>query len=228
MALASERASVHWPDGIGMGKPMLWGLILALTLCSCLGVGQVAAQEAIGRVSRIQGDASGTRGSATQPLGANASVYSNEVISTGDSTRLEITFKDNTRLTLSERVKLTLDTYIYERTAGLGTIKFEVAGAFRFVSGRLSKLAKADVSVTTPVANIGVRGTNFWAGPIDNQALGVLLITGAVVVSNASGTQILNQPGQGTNIAAAGTAPGPVTFWPADKVSRALATVTFR
>lgn len=226
---ASERARMNWPDVIQVGSRMLGGLIgLVLTLCLCLGADQAAAEEAIGTVSRIQGDASGTRGTATQPLGANASVYPNEVVSTGDGTRLEITFKDKTRLSLGEKVKLTLDTYIYNRAAHLGTIKFEVAGAFRFVSGRLSKLAKSDVSVTTPVANIGIRGTDFWGGPIDDQALGVFLITGAVSVSNAAGTQILNRTGQGTNVAAPGAAPGPVTFWPADKVNRALAAVTFR
>jgi len=203
-------------------------IVVMLMLYAGLAAHQAAAQEAIGTVSRIQGDASGTRGTATQPLGANASVYPNEVVSTGADTRLEITFKDNTRLTLSEQVKLTLDTYIYNRAAGIGTIKFEVAGAFRFVSGRLSKLAKSSVNVGTPAANIGIRGTDFWAGPIDNQALGVLLVVGAVDVSNAAGTQTLNRPGQGTNIATVGAAPGPVTIWPADKVGRALATVTFR
>ncbi|HUI14449.1 MAG TPA: FecR family protein [Xanthobacteraceae bacterium] len=202
--------------------------VVALMLCSCLGAGRAGAQQVIGTVTRIQGGASGTRDAVTQPLGANASVYPNEVVSTGDGTRLEITFKDHTRLTLSEKVKLTLNTYIYNRPAGLGSIKFEIAGAFRFVSGRLSKLAKADVSVTTPVANIGIRGTDFWAGPIDNQALGVFLAAGAVSVSNTAGTQLLNQAGQGTNISAPGVAPGPVTFWPADKIRRALAAVTFR
>jgi hypothetical protein len=208
---------------------MLWGLIVVtLTLCFCLGAGQAAAQEAIGTVSRIEGDASGTRGAATQPLGANASVYPNEMVSTGDGTRLEIVFKDNTRLTLGQKVTLFLDIYVYNPTAGLGTIRFEVAGAFRFVSGRVSKLARTAVSLSTPVAHIGIRGTDFWAGPIDDQALGVFLIAGAVSVSNAAGTQILNRSGQGTNIAALGVAPGHVTFWPADKVSRALAAVTFR
>lgn len=191
-----------------MSRHILRGLIVgALTLCSCLVADQAAAQDAIGTVSRIQGDASGTRGAATQPLGANASVYRDEVVSTGDGTRLEITFKDKTRLTLGEKVKLTLDTYVFDRAAGLGKIKFEVAGAFRFVSGRLSKLAKSDVHVTTPGADIGIRGTDFWAGPIDNQVLGVLLIAGSVSVSNAAGSQILNQAGQGTNIAALGAAP---------------------
>jgi hypothetical protein len=212
-----------------MSRRMSGGLIVvALTLCSCLIAGRAAAQDAIGRVSRIQGDASGMRGTATQQLGTNVAIYPNEVVSTGDGTRLEITFKDNTQLTLGENVKLTLDTYIYDRSAGVGTINFEATGGFRFVSGRLAKLAKSDVSVTTPIAHIGVRGTDFWAGPIDDQALGVFLITGAVTVSNAAGTQILNRSGQGTNIAAPGTAPGPVTVWPADKVNRALASVRFR
>ena len=47
-------------------------------------------------------------------------------------------------------------------------------------------------------------------------------------VSNPAGEQILSQPGQGTNIAAPGAAPGAVTFWAPDKVARAIATVTFR
>ncbi|MBO0716822.1 MAG: transposase [Rhizobiales bacterium] len=121
-----------------------------------------------------------------------------------------------------------LDTYVFDPAAGRGTIKFGLLGAFRFVSGRLTKLASADVRVTTPVAIIGIRGTEFWGGPIDDQALGVFLIEGAVSVSNAAGQQILSQRGQGTNIAAPGAAPGPVTFWPPDKVDRAMATVAFR
>jgi hypothetical protein len=111
--------------------------------------------------------------------------------------------------------------------SGLSTI-VEVIGALRFASGQLSKLVASHISVTTPVAPIGVRGTEFFAGPIDDRALGVFLIDGAVSVSNAAGQRILNRPGQGTNIATAGVAPGPVTVWPPAKVNRALAAVTFQ
>jgi hypothetical protein len=197
-------------------------------LLSSLCAGQAAAQEAIGAVSRIQGDASGTRGGATRALALNAAVFRNEIVSTGNAARLEITFADNTRLTLGERARLTLDRYAYNPGAGRGTIRFRVAGAFRFVSGQVSRLPRSDVAVTTPHATIGVRGTEFWGGPIDDQVLGVFLAEGAVSVSNAAGRQILNQPGQGTNIARRGAAPGPVTFWPQDKVNRALATVAFQ
>jgi hypothetical protein len=203
-------------------------IVIAVLLLSGLAGGQATAQEVIGAVTRIQGEASGTRGDATRALGLTASVFLNEIVTTGEAARLELTFADNTRLTLGEKTKLTLDSYVFNPAASSGTIRLGVVGAFRLLSGRVSKLATSDVSVTTSVATIGIRGTEFWAGPIDNQALGVLLIEGAVGVSNAAGEQILSRPGQGTNIATPGAAPGPVTQWPVDKVNRALAAVTFQ
>ena len=202
--------------------------IIAVLLVCSFASNQSAAQDAIGTVSRIQGEASATRSGATRTLRLNASVFRNEIVSTAETARLEVTFSDNTQLTLGERARLTLDTYVFDPAAGSGTIKFGLAGAFRFVSGQLTKLASSDVSVTTPVAIVGIRGTEFWGGPIDDQALGVFLLEGAVSVSNAAGQQILRERGQGTNIAAPGAAPGPVTIWAPDKVNRAIATVTFR
>jgi hypothetical protein len=84
----------------------------------------------------------------------------------------------------------------------------------------------AQVVMRTPVVEIGIRGTDFWTGPIDGQ-FGVLLLEGAVSVSNAAGAVVLDQPGEGTNIAGPGSAPGPVTQWPQQKVDRALAEVAF-
>jgi hypothetical protein len=205
-----------------------WLTIIAVMLVSGLASGPSVAQDAIGTVSRIQGEASGARNGATRALDLNSSVFPNDLVSTGDAARLEVTFADNTRLTLGEKAKLTLDTYVFDSAAGSGALKFGLVGAFRFVSGQVSKLASADVRVTTPVAIVGIRGTEFWGGPIDDQVLGVFLIEGAVSVSNTAGQQILTLPGQGTNIAAPGAAPGPVTFWAPDKVTRAIATVTFR
>ena len=180
-------------------------IVVAMTLLSGFAGGQAAAQEAIGAVSRIQGEASGTHDSATEALDLKSSVLLNEVVSTGEAARLEVTFTDGTQVTLGEKAELTLDTFVFNPAAGSGTIKFGVVGAFRFLSGQASKLASSDVSVTTAVATLGIRGTEFWGGPIDNQALGVFLIEGVLSVSNATGEQILRQPGQGTNIATPGS-----------------------
>jgi hypothetical protein len=94
----------------------------------------------------------------------------------------------------------------------------------RFVSGLTGQ--SPDISIRTPVATIGVRGTDFWAGPIDG-ALGVLLIEGEVSVTNIAGEAVLDAPGEGTNVAGPDVAPGPVTQWPQEKVERALAATAF-
>jgi len=210
------------------GYRKVYQLIVAVLLLAGLAGEQSRAQEAIGTVSRIQGEASGTRGGSTQALGLNTSVLVNESVSTGAAGRLEITFRDNTRVTLGENARLTLDRYIFNPATKRRMIRLKVVGAFRFISGKVTSLARSDVKVTTPVASVGIRGTDFWAGPIDDQALGVFLVEGAVEVSNAAGRQTLNQPGQGTNVASRGAAPGRVTLWPQDKIDRAMATVAFR
>jgi hypothetical protein len=163
-----------------------------------------------------------------EELTIDSSVYQQQIVSTGDASRLEITFADGTQLTLGENAEMTLDAFVYNPAEGTGKLKLGVVGAFRFVSGQVTKLASSDVTVTTPVATVGIRGTEFWGGPIDDQALGVFLIDGAVSVTNTAGEQILDEAGEGTNIGAPGVAPGPVTLWPQDKVDRAIATVTFQ
>jgi hypothetical protein len=78
---------------------MLYRLVaIAVALLCVFAGGQVAGQEAIGTVSRIQGEASAVHGGATRALGLNASVFLNEIVSTGAAARLEVTFKDSTRL----------------------------------------------------------------------------------------------------------------------------------
>lgn len=223
------QAVLRKPISVLVHERMFHRLIVVTMMLLCgLVADRAAAQETIGAVTRIQGEASGTLGNATRSLGLDAQVYLRDVLSTGEAARLEVTFADNTRVTLGQNAKLTLDAYVFKPAAGRGTIRLALIGAVRFLSGQLSKLAVSHVSLTTPVAAIGIRGTEFFAGPIDDQALGVLLIEGAVSVSNAAGQRILNRPGQGTNIAAPGVAPGPVTIWPQAKVNRALASVSFQ
>lgn len=204
-----------------------------------------AAADAIGSVSRLQGFSTGTIAGVTQALQPDASVFLDETVSTGPGARLEVSFSDGTTLTLGEQAVLTLDAFVYDPAQGLGNVKLGIVGAFRFVSGQAAKLASADVAVTTPVATVGIRGTDFWGGPIDGE-YGVFLAEGAVSVTNAGGEVVLDQPGQGTNIIAPGvapgapaipdggralgpeSAPGAVTTWEQDKVDRAIATVTFQ
>ena len=203
-------------------------ILAAAAALMALAAGPASAAEPIGSVSRMQGMSSAVVDGAPAPLDLGASVFLNQEVSTGEEARLELTFADGTQLTLGEKAKMILDTFVYNPAEGTGKLKMAVTGAFRFVSGQVSKQPNKDVAVATPVATVGIRGTEFWGGPIDDQVLGVFLIEGAVTVTNANGEQTLDTPGQGTNISTPDAAPGPVTIWPQDKVDRAIATVTFQ
>ena len=203
-------------------------LILAAAAAATFAVHPASAADPIGSVSRIQGESSAMVDGTSARLDLGASVFLNQEVSTGEAARLELTFNDGTLLTLGEKAKMILDSFVYSPAEGTGKLSMAVTGAFRFVSGQVTKQRETQVAVTTPVATVGIRGTEFWGGPIDDQALGVFLIEGAVTVTNANGEQVLDAPGQGTNIATPDAAPGPVTIWPQDKVDRAIATVTFQ
>jgi hypothetical protein len=197
--------------------------IVALLLAAVSPV--ALAADPIGKVDRVQGNAEGATDGTPAAIAAGSPVLLNEVMTTGPGARLALTLDDSTALTLGENAKLTIDRFVYD-PSGANALHANVAGAFRYISGKLQPGATRDASVTTPSAVIGVRGTDFWGGPIDGQ-IGVVLLDGSVTVTTATGTATLATPGQGVNINAA-TALSAVTTWPDDKRNRALATVAFR
>ena len=213
-------------------------LLLLLAGVAMLGATAADAAVVVGKISRIVGDGRATSEGVVRVLAADAPIHQDEVVTTGVAARLEVTLNDGTVLTVGEKARIAIDSFVYHPAGTVNRLKVAVAGPFRiasalnkrvevrFVSGKLSKRPGADVAVTTPVATIGVRGTDFWGGPIDGH-FGVFLIVGKVSVVNAAGRALLAESGEGTNIAGIGAPPGALTLWPADKVARALATVNF-
>ncbi len=185
------------------------------------------AATAVGTVGEIQGDCQGTSAGVTQRLAAGMKIFLGEVVATAAGARLQLVFSDGTKLAIGEKARITIDSFIFNPGSTTNRMRLAITGPFRFVSGKIERAPRGDVAVDTPVATIGVRGTDFWGGPIDG-AFGVFLIVGRVVVSNAAGSATLNRSGEGVNIAGPGSAPGAVSRWPSDKVDRALATVTIR
>jgi hypothetical protein len=186
----------------------------------------VRGAEAVGDVSRIVNTAEAVTEGISRSLETGAVVHLDDQISTGAGARLEITFADGTQLTLGENAALVVDAFVFQPAADEAQLFATVEGAFRFVSGQIGTVANNDLRVTTPFAVIGIRGTDFWAGPID-AAFGVFLVDGAVSVTTTAGQATLDQPGSGTNVTSLAEAPGPVTQWPDDKVVRALDAVAF-
>src|SRR5262245_57448583 len=171
--------------------PILPAIALLLTLPISAG-----AAESVGAVTGVQNQAQ--VGATTAVVGAP--VHMNDRLRTGANAHLEVTFNDNSKLTLGENANVAIDRYVYNPAKSSGELALKATqGALRFAGGSIEKLQNKKVTVSTPVAAMAVRGTHFWAGPIDGQ-YGVLLLQGRLNVSNQGGAVTLSRSGQGTDI----------------------------
>ena len=200
-------------------------LVMAATAFSLAEIAN--AGDLAGKVSRMRGVAVADRGGAQVTLIEGAVIYTEDVLTTGEDGRLEITLSDDTLLTLGENANLTVDAFVFEPDASKGTALLTVVkGAFRFTTGKLSGMKDKKVEVKTIFANLAVRGTDFWGGPINDQ-YGVLVLKGKVEVATPKGKVLIDQPMHGSDVAAIGAKPDQPKAWPTAKRDRALASVNF-
>jgi hypothetical protein len=179
--------------------PTLPSLLRLLAILVCLVSAfniSAAAAAAVGRVTQVQNQAQ--VGARTAVVGTPVNM--NDRLRTGANARLKITFSDQSELTLGENANVVIDHFVYNPSKSKGEVVLSAAqGAFRFAGGKIENMQQKKVLVNTPSAALAVRGTHFWAGPIDGK-YGVLLLTGKVGVSNQYGAVTLSRPGQGTDI----------------------------
>jgi len=176
----------------------------------------------IGTISDVDNDAQIISASGTTTATVGLAVHIKDQLHTGTEGRLQVTFRDHTVLTLGEDASLVIDQYVFDPDRGIGdALLHATQGAFRFAAGQLKEMPNKMITVSTPVAEIGVRGTEFWGGPTDEQ-YGVLLIEGEVTVANQGGTVRLSHPGEGTEIHSRFESPRPPTKWAPERVTRAL------
>ncbi len=136
---------------------VIWviGMIVHLSL--------IMAQAApIGMIKVSKGETSILR-DETQLIGQiGQSVFQNDVLETGKDGALGVTFKDNTRVSLGPNSHLSLTKFSFNPKEKEYSFFSEIArGTLVYISGMMSKLSPESVSVKTPAATIGIRGTRF-------------------------------------------------------------------
>jgi FecR protein len=152
--------------------------------------------------------------------------HMNDELRTGAKARLQISFRDSSELTLGENATVVVDRFVYDPDEGTGEALLKTGvGAFRLATGKISELRDKKITVSTPFATLGVRGTDFWWGPIDGR-FGVLLLSESrLEVRNDAGAVLIDKAGYGTDIdpvKGANGAPSRPYRWKPDKVARAL------
>ncbi|MBM3484069.1 MAG: hypothetical protein FJX66_12315 [Alphaproteobacteria bacterium] len=170
-----------------------------------------AADGPIGAVQKVKPDAFGTPPSGERAtLSANDEVVADENIETGPTGSLHVKFIDETDLWLDENSALVLDEMVFERDASTGKFIAEFGpGLFRFATGALPH---ESYEVRTPVAVIGVRGTDFSVAVARNGATRVTSYDQAITVrARASGPSVTSPP---ASTASVGKENGPVNVDP--------------
>lgn len=157
-----------------------------------------------------------------------SSIKQQDKVTAGSKARAQFRFNDGTLTTLGANSEMLVKQYLWQKGEQTPAAEFTlVKGVFRTVTGLITKVKDPKFTVHTPMGSIGIRGTDFWGGYLDDNAVDVLFIDGdhSIEVSNEFGTVHLIKPGQGTTLKA-GKAPSRPTTWPAEKVQRAVETIS--
>jgi hypothetical protein len=144
----------------------------------------VLAAEA-GRVVFVSGDVQLGR----RAVALNDAVQEGDEISTGRSGYVYVKTVDDGLLVLRPSSRARIEAYHIDRQNPANTrVKLEVhEGGARSVSGSGVKAARQNFRFNTPVAAIGVRGTDFTVFT-DQETSNVTVLSGAIVVSGFGGS----------------------------------------
>ncbi len=207
-----------------------YGLAVAVLAAAVLAAAPARADsdpDAAGEVARLHGSLAAEAASGERALTETDPVFSGETLRTGPGARARIAMRDGGVLTLGAEAAVALTRMVFDRAEDGGEAVFSaLEGVFRMTSGSLGSAGA--VTVTTPVATIGIRGTDFWVDQ-DGRTLSVVLLDdGHVEVTTEGGTVVLDSPREGIDITdPAAPMPDSPNRWSRMRVQRALEAVAW-
>ena len=198
-------------------------LELALRLAGPLAPGQYAGpltgQESIGRVDAVEGKVEVTRtNGVTERVEQNTDIFQGDIIVTHAGANIGISFVDDSIFSIGENGRMVVDEMVYDPKTHDGLFNTSILqGVFSFVSGQIAKSSPDAMTLTTPVASIGIRGTKvagIAAQEGTENTLSLLpetvngqQLVGEITVSNQGGSSVLNQMGASLSVTSSFTPP---------------------
>jgi hypothetical protein len=173
----------------------------------------------VGRVVWIKGNfsAEAAKDKTPRPLQKLSLIYLKDTLVTDNNSQAQIAFTDNTLMTFRPNSKFLIDQYQFNPQKANSSGKYVmdlIQGGFRTITGLIAKRNPTNYQVKTPVATIGVRGTDY-AVYLDNK--GELFIgnySGTPCVDNKKGNLCLDDKKKYAQVSS-DTAPIPVSQTPA-------------
>ncbi|HSF38384.1 MAG TPA: FecR family protein [Thermoanaerobaculia bacterium] len=195
---------------------------LPLLLAGLLLAASLSAQD-VGEVVLVRNDVRGTPpGGAVRPLAVGNAIALGLRVETGADSGTRMTFDPQGALTVGARTKLTIDRATVDRATGRSDSALSVVGGT--IRLALSKLFSGEVSVDTPTAVVGVKGTDFSVA-VDEPtgATTVAVREGTVTVTSKAGGEVVLTAGQRTSVAPGQPPTPPAPIDPGDSTLTASA-----
>lgn len=140
---------------------------LSFVLCSVMGVAVTNTAYAgdAGSVKYARGAVTLQNANGTQArlVAAKEKFKEGDVLKTGPKSFAIITLEDGTRMTLRPKTTFSVESMKAEKTSAASAILNLFRGGMRTITGFISKYNRTGYKVRTPVATIGIRGTEFDA-----------------------------------------------------------------
>jgi len=134
------------------------GLPLVL-LAACAAAG---AADDVGQIKVARGQVSVDRGGQSLPAQVGMALAAADVLKTGADGSVGITMRDNSLLSAGPNSVLSLDRFDFDPTTYQGRFESGLQrGTLAVVSGRIARQSPQAMTVRTPSAVLGVRGTDF-------------------------------------------------------------------
>jgi hypothetical protein len=171
------------------------------------------ALEPVGRVVWVKGGFQAIQpNQAPRTLTQNAIIFLHDTLSTEEKSQAQIVFTDNTVMTFRENTKLYVDHYSFDphsKKTSVGTYLMDlIEGGFRTITGLIAKNNPADYSVNTPVATIGVRGTDYEiVYDVTTGALYIKKVRGKPRIDTGWGSLLLEGPVEFAQVPGRGKGP---------------------
>ena len=147
-------------------------LSLALRLAAALSIATVgvplggvpSAAEAppIAQIKKVTGQAAIMRSGERRPAIVGDMLFVKDVIETGADGGIGITFTDNTVFSAGPSSQIEIDEFLFDSNDFRGAMLAKMRqGTLAVVSGDIARSTPGAMKITTPTAQLGVRGTTF-------------------------------------------------------------------
>jgi hypothetical protein len=122
----------------------------------------LAAGADVGQIKTSKGQVSVERMGQSIPGPVGTALQASDVIRTGPDGAVGVTMRDNTLLSAGPNSILALENFEFDATTSAGRFDARLQrGTLAVVSGRIAKHSPQAMTVRTPSAVLGVRGTEF-------------------------------------------------------------------